>query len=67
MVTDKLVSRLRKTFANGSSANIKVSKIQVSKMIQLGGPFLGSLGRHSIVLPGFVVDSIATSVGKTFM
>ena len=36
------VSKIRKAFANGSSANIKSSKTQLSKMIQLGG-FLGRL------------------------
>ena len=31
------VSRFRKAFTNGSSDNIKCSKTQLSKMIQLGG------------------------------
>ena len=31
------VSRLRKAFANSSSANTKLSKTQLSKMVQLGG------------------------------
>ena len=37
LLTDTQVSRLRKDFANDSSANIKFSKIQLSKMIQSGG------------------------------
>ena len=37
LLTNTQVSRLRKTFANGSSANINFSKTQLSKMIQLGG------------------------------
>ena len=36
------VSNLLKAFANNSSANIKLSKTQLSKMIQSGG-FLGKL------------------------
>ena len=36
------VSNLRKVFANNSSTNIKLSKTQLSKMIQSGG-FLGRL------------------------
>ena len=37
LLTDTQVSRLRKSFANGLSANIKFSKTQLSKMIQSGG------------------------------
>ena len=36
------VSRLRKAFANNLSVNIKLSKTQLSKIVQSGG-FLGSL------------------------
>ena len=39
----RLISKMHKAFANGSSANIKFSKTQLSKMIQLGrllGPLL---------------------------
>ena len=41
LLTDTQVSKIRKAFANGSSANIKFSKTQLSKMIQSGG--FGSL------------------------
>ena len=37
LVTNTQVSKIRKAFANGLSANIKFSKTQLSKMIQLGG------------------------------
>ena len=40
--TNRQVSNLRKAFANKSSANIKLSKTQSSKMIQSGG-FLSRL------------------------
>ena len=42
LLTDKEVSNIRKAFANNSSADIKLSKIQSSKMIGLGG-FLSRL------------------------
>ena len=43
LLTDTQVSRLRKDFANNLSANIKLSKTQQSKIVQLGGilPLLG--------------------------
>ena len=42
LLTNRQVSNLRKSFANNSSADIKLSKTQLSKMIQLGG-FLSRL------------------------
>ena len=42
ILTNRQVLNLRKAFANNSSANIKLSKTQLSKMIQSGG-FLGRL------------------------
>ena len=38
-LTDTQVLRPVKAFANGSSANIKLSKTQLSKMIKIGGFF----------------------------
>ena len=40
LLTNRQVSNLRKAFANNSSPDIKLSKTQLSKMIQSGG-FLG--------------------------
>ena len=40
LLTNRQVSNFRKPFANHLSADIKLSKTQLSKMIQLGG-FLG--------------------------
>ena len=37
LLTDTQVSKIRKPLANGSSANMKFSKTQFSKMIQSGG------------------------------
>ena len=42
LLTSRQVSNLRKAFANHLSADIKLSKTQLSKMIQSGG-FLGRL------------------------
>ena len=42
LLTNRQVSNLRKAFANNSSIDIKLSKTQLSKMIQSGG-FLGRL------------------------
>ena len=42
LLTNRQVSNLRKSFANNSSTDIKLSKTQLSMMIQSGG-FLGRL------------------------
>ena len=42
LLTDTQVSKIRKAFANDSSANVKFSKTQLSKMIQ-SGEILGDL------------------------
>ena len=44
LVTNREVSNLHKNFANHLSTDIKLSKTQLSKMIQSGG-FLGTLLR----------------------
>ena len=42
LLTNRQVANIRNTFANHSSIDIKLSKTQLSKMIQSGG-FLGNL------------------------
>ena len=42
LLTNRQVANLRKAFANYTSTDIKLSKTQLSKMIQSGG-FLGKL------------------------
>ena len=37
LLTNTQVSKIRKAFANGSSANIEFSKTQLSKIVQSGG------------------------------
>ena len=42
LLSNRLVANLRKSFSNHSSADIKLSKTELSKMIQSGG-FLSRL------------------------
>ena len=59
------VSRLHKAFANNSSANIKLSKIQLSKIGQSGGflgRLLGPLSKTSFSLMEDVLKPLAKSV-----
>ena len=42
LLTNTQVSRIRKAFENGSSANIEFSKTQLSKVVHLGS-FVGRL------------------------
>ena len=44
LLTDRLVSSIRKAFSNNSSVDIKFSKTQLSKMIQLGEFLVKLLG-----------------------
>ena len=63
--TNRQVSRIRKSFANNSSANIKFSKSQLSKMVQLGGflvRLLGPLLKTGLPLIGNVLKLLAKSV-----
>ena len=45
LLTDRQVTNIRKAFTNNSSTDIKLSKTQLSKMIQIGG-FLGNYLVH---------------------
>ena len=42
LLTNRQILNIRKAFSNNSSADIKFSKTQLSKMVQVGG-FLGRL------------------------
>ena len=55
LLTEKQVSSLRKSFANNSSADIKLSKTQLSKMIQSGG-FRGRLHDPSITKNRIIIN-----------
>ena len=65
LLTDKQVSSLRKSFANNLSADIKLSKTQLSKMIQSGGflgKLLGPLLKTGLPLIKNVIKPLAKSV-----
>ena len=65
LLTDRQVSGIRKAFSNNSSANIKLSKTKLSKMIQLGGflgRLLGPLLKTGLPLISNVIKPLAKSV-----
>ena len=65
LLADRLVSSIRKAFSNNSSADIKFSKTQLSKMIQSGGflgKLLGPLLKTGLRLIKNVITPIAKSV-----
>ena len=65
LLTNRQVLNLRKTFANHLSADIKLSKTQLSKMIQSGGflsRLLGPLLKTGLPLIKNVIKPLAKSV-----
>ena len=65
LLTNRQVSNLRKAFANHLSANIKLSKTRLSKMIQSGGflgRLLGPLLKTRLPLIKNVIKPLAKSV-----
>ena len=65
LLTNRQVSNLRKAFSNHLSADIKLSKTQLSKMIQSGGflgRFLGPLLKTGLPLMKNVIKPLAKSV-----
>ena len=65
LLTNTQVSNLCKAFANNLPANIKLSKIQLSKMIQSGGflsRLLGPLLKTGLPLISNVIKPLAKSV-----
>ena len=65
LLTNRQVTALRKAFANHASADIKLSKTQLSKMIQLAvflGKLLGPLLRTALPLMKSVIQPLARSV-----
>ena len=64
LLTDRQVLNLRRSFANNSSADIKLSKTQLSKMIQSGGflsRLLGALLKTGSPLIKNVIKPLAKS------
>ena len=65
LLTNRQVSSIRKVFANNSSVDIKLSKAQLSKMIQSGGflgKLLGPLLKTGLPLMKSVITPLAKSV-----
>ena len=65
LLTNRQVANLRKAFANHTSADIKLSKTQLSKTIQLAGflgRLLGPLLRTGLPLMKSVIKPLAKSV-----
>ena len=65
LLTNRQVSNLRKAFANHLSADVKLSKTQLSKMIQSGrflGRLLGPLLKTGLPLIKNVIKPLAKSV-----
>ena len=65
LLTNRQVANLRKAFANYLSADIKLLKTQLSKMIQLGGFFgrlLGPLLKTGLALMKSVIQPLAKRV-----
>ena len=65
LLTNRQVVNLRQAFANHSSANIKLSKTQLSNMIQSGGllgRLLGPLLKTGLPLIKNVIKPLAKSV-----
>ena len=65
LLTNRQVSSIPKAFANNSSADIKFSKAQLSKMTQSGGfldKLLGPLLKAGLPLMKSVITPLAKSV-----
>ena len=65
LLTNRQVANIRKAFAKNTSTNIKLSKTQLSKMIQSGkflGKLLGPLLKTGLPLTKNVIKPLAKSV-----
>ena len=65
LLTNRQVSNLRKAFAKNTSTDMKLSKTQLSKMMQSGafpGRLLGPLLRTGLPLMQSVIKPLAKSV-----
>ena len=66
LLTSRQVSSIRKAFANNSSVDIKLSKAQLSKMIQSGG-YLGKLHGPLLKTGLLLMKSVITPVDKSVL
>ena len=65
LLTNMQVSKLRKAFANDSSANIKLSKTQLHKIGQSGG-FLGIFLGPLLKTGSTLIKNVLKPLGKVF-
>ena len=76
-LTTRLTTKIRNAFANNMSTGIKLSKAQISKIIQSGGSFrfwLGNLGKKALTniaiplardsSPGLVSNLTSNTINK---
>ena len=76
-LTPRKTTKIRNAFANNMSADVKVSKVQIFKIIQSGGSFgswLANLGKKALTnvaiplardnLPGLVINLISIAKNK---
>ena len=66
LLTNRQVSNLRKAFENHSSADIKLSKTQLSKITQPGG-FLGRLPGPLLKTGLPLIKNVITSLAKSVL
>ena len=66
LLTNMQVSKLRKAFANGSSANIKLSKTQLHKIGQSGG-FLGIFLGPLLKTGSTLIKNVLKPLGKSVL
>ena len=66
LLIDRQISSIRKAFSNNSSANIKFSKTQLSKMIQSGG-FLGKLLGPLLKIGLPMMKNVITPLAKSVL
>ena len=66
LLTNKQVANLRKAFANHASTDIKLSKTELCKMIQLGG-FLGRLLGPLLKIGLPLMKSVIQPLAKSFI
>ena len=66
LLTNTRVSRLRKTFANNSSANIKLLKTQLHKMGQ-SGEFLGRFQRPLLKTDFPLIKNVLKTLAKSVL
>ena len=67
LLTDRQISKLRKTFANNSSANTKLSKNHLSKRVQSGefsGRFLEPLLKSRLSLMKNIFKSLQSKISQ---